>query len=113
MSEVAEAVANIRAGMELTYGDRISMMVNKGDLETVLDRLAELEGQAAEVPDTTSALYVGDEVEVLINWSTIYTGTRGTVESVLMGEEFAIKVSIEGQNTPTGYRRSELRKVRK
>lgn len=86
------------------------VVVDRAELTAVLDRLAELEAAAKPEPDTLSTLKVGDKVEVLIDWGTIYRGAIGRVGEIV-SDEFCIRVDLRGQETLTGFRRSELSKV--
>lgn len=110
MSELDKAVSALR-NPYLISENREAVMVYKDDLTLVLDRLEAL--QAAAKPeaelDRLCDLKVGDEVEVLVNFDSVYEGTRGTVEK-LVAEEYPIKVRIPGR-TLLGFARSELGKV--
>lgn len=107
MSEVEQAVDNLKLLLRTEWP---YVAVPVSDLQTVLARLAELEADAKPEPDTLSTLKVGDKVEVLIDWGTVYKGTRGRVKDII-SDEFTIQVMLPGQITPVGYRRSEVSKV--
>lgn len=111
MSDISKAVESLRNPTRLISEERESVIVYKDDLETVLDRLAELEAkERGSLIDRECQLLVGDEVEILINWTTIEQGTRGTVEDIIYEEEYQYKVAVPEQGT-IGYRRTELGKV--
>lgn len=115
MSELDKAVQNLKADMDgpsrtLALAMEGRVVVDRAELAAVLDRLAELEAAVKPEPDTLSNLKVGDKVEVLIDWATVYKGTLGTVSAVIP-DEYCIRVALPGRRSSTGFRRSELSKV--
>lgn len=118
--ELDKAVASLRKPY-LISENRESVVVYRDDLTLVLDRLEELEGRIAALPekvlDVSSELAVGDEVEALIDYVDVKRGMTGKVARLRPSEEYPIEVQFEGTffYSTTGvvaFKRYELGKVK-
>jgi hypothetical protein len=121
MSEELENAVEALKNPTLFTDKREAVLVYRDDLTLVLDRLEELEGQVAALPekvlDISSELAVGDEVVTLIDYKEARRGTTGKVVRLCPTYEYPVEVEFEGlslfflKDSVIGYKRDELGKV--